>query len=112
MSSSDWRTPGASLSDKNARLEYKITQEEIIAQMRSGRFKYQQNVMHGNPYYKLLRHEIEEYIFDTYGVHELQRRQYMKRLEAIEKALRKHKRQITILNKEKVVVEKQLSTLA
>jgi len=52
-----WRTKGASLSDKNAREEYGITQEEIIRGIQAGKLQHRVNSAHGNPYLKLLLSE-------------------------------------------------------
>ena len=44
-----WRQKGATLSDKSARQEFGLTQEEIFGAMRAGKLQFQQNSMHGNP---------------------------------------------------------------
>ena len=44
-----WRQKGATLSDKSARHEFGLTQEEIFGAMRAGKLQFQQNSMHGNP---------------------------------------------------------------
>lgn len=44
-----WAKPGATMSDKSARKEFGLTQEEIYAGMRAGKLRYRENSMHGNP---------------------------------------------------------------
>ena len=56
---SSWSEKGATLSDKSARTEFGLTQEEIFAAMRAGKLQFQQNSMHGNPWFRFLRHEVE-----------------------------------------------------
>ena len=54
----EWNKKGASLSDKSARKEFGLTQEQIIDAISSGRLQYRQNHIHGNPYFRLLRAEV------------------------------------------------------
>lgn len=54
-----WQRQGATLSDKSARKEYGLTQNEIIEAIRDGRLQYRENSIHGNPFLRLLRHEVE-----------------------------------------------------
>jgi hypothetical protein len=54
-----WKQKGATLSDKSARQEFGLTQQEIYEAMRAGKLQFQQNSMHGNPWFRLLRHEVE-----------------------------------------------------
>ena len=50
---------GATLSDKTARSEYGLTQEEIHAAIDAGKLQYGPAAMHGNPW-RLLRREVED----------------------------------------------------
>ena len=45
----NWSQKGATLSDKSARQEYGLTQQEIIAAIRAGKLQYREGSMHGNP---------------------------------------------------------------
>ena len=47
------------MSDKSARQEFGLTQEEIIAAIRTGKLQVRESNMHGNPWFRLLRHEVE-----------------------------------------------------
>jgi hypothetical protein len=44
-----WTQPGATLSDKSARQEFGLTQQEIYAAIRSGKLQFREHNMHGNP---------------------------------------------------------------
>ena len=54
-----WSRKGATLSDKSARQEFGLTQQEIIAAIRAGKLQFRESNMHGNPWFRLLRHEVE-----------------------------------------------------
>lgn len=56
---SGWTRKGATLSDKTARKEFDLTQQEIVEASREGKLQFRENHIHGNPYLRLLRHEVE-----------------------------------------------------
>lgn len=56
---SEWQRKGATLSDKTARKEFRLTQDEIVQAIRAGKLQYRQNSIHGNPFLRLLRREVE-----------------------------------------------------
>ena len=45
----EWGRKGATLSDKTARAEYGLTQDEIYAAIDAGKLQYRPAAMHGNP---------------------------------------------------------------
>ena len=55
----EWGRKGATLSDKTARQEYGLTQDEIFAAIDAGKLQYRPAAMHGNPWLRLLRREVE-----------------------------------------------------
>jgi len=67
MSESSWNQKGAALSDKSARMEFGLTQEQIIDAIKCGKLQYRQNHMHGNPYFRLLRVEVESLAKELFG---------------------------------------------
>ena len=62
-----WSQKGATLSDKSARQEFGLTQQEIIAAIRVGKLQFRESNMHGKPWYRLLRHKIESLVRDKSG---------------------------------------------
>ena len=53
----EWSRKGATLSDKTARKELGLTQEEIVAAIDAGQLQYRVGNIHGNPWLRLLRRE-------------------------------------------------------
>lgn len=47
---SEWQRKGATLSDKTAREEFGLTQDEIVQAIRAGKLQYRRNSIHGNPF--------------------------------------------------------------
>src|SRR5258707_529489 len=55
----EWQRKGATLSDKTARQEFGLTQDEIYDAIDAGTLQYRQAAMHGYPWLRLLRREVE-----------------------------------------------------
>jgi len=84
-----WSRKGATLSDKSARQEFGLTQDEIIAAIRAGEFQFRERNMHGNPWYRLLRHEIESVVRDKSGQDNLHKKKFQKELAELNKEAKK-----------------------
>ena len=84
-----WSRKGATLSDKSARQEFGLTQEEIIAAIRAGKLQFRESNMHGNPWYRLLRHEVESLVRDESGLDHLHEKKLRKELADLDKEARK-----------------------
>lgn len=63
----DWARRGATLSDKTAREQFGLTQEQIETAIADGSLHYRIASMHGNPWLRLLRREVEEFVRVTHG---------------------------------------------
>jgi hypothetical protein len=59
---SEWQRKGATLSDKTARKEFGLTQDDIIWAIRAGKLHYREGSMYGNPWLRLLRREVESLV--------------------------------------------------
>ncbi len=62
----EWRQKGATLSDKTARKDFGLTQAEIEAAIDAGQLQYRVGVVHGNPWLRLLRREVNELMESAY----------------------------------------------
>src|ERR1022692_3980795 len=80
---SEWTCKGATLSDKSAREEFGLTQEEIHAAAQAGTLQYRVASMHGNPWLRLLRREVEALVIKKYGNSHLKDRQAKKELALV-----------------------------
>ena len=72
---SEWQRKGATLSDKTARKEFGLTQAEIVQAIRAGKLHYRDGAIHGNPFLRLLRREVEALIKTNHGDDFLKERQ-------------------------------------
>ena len=98
---SDWQRKGATLSDKTARKEYGLTQDEIEQAIQAGRLQYRLNSIHGNPFLRLLRQEVEALVKNEHGGKYLKDRQSNTDLARINRELKRLKTQIAVLEERK-----------
>lgn len=97
---SEWLRKGATLSDKTARKEFGLTQNEIvqgIRTIRTGKLQYRLNSAHGNPFLRLLRREIEALVKKKHGADFLKERQMNAELAQINREVKRLKRQLAAL---------------
>ena len=103
-----WRQKGATLSDKSARQEFGLTQEEIFGAMRAGKLQFQQNSMHGNPWFRLLRHEVEALVKEKSGKDGLQKKKFQKELADLDKEARKIKTRLKAIERRRAELTEKL----
>ncbi|MCP4542963.1 MAG: hypothetical protein GY832_38085 [Chloroflexi bacterium] len=97
----NWTQKGATLSDKSACKEFGLSQPEIIQAINEEKLQYRQNYMHGNPYFRLLREEVENLVVEKYGADYLRRQKLQQELAQVKRQLRKLKKETAVLEKRK-----------
>jgi len=98
---SEWQRKGATLSDKTARKELGLTQDEIVEAIRAGKLQCQICSMHGNPWLRLLRREVEALVKDKRGAKHLKDQQASAELARTEQELKRLSKQVAALEKQK-----------
>ena len=98
---SEWQRKGATLSDKTARKDFDLTQEEIVQAIRAGALHYRLNSVYGNPFLRLLRREVEALVKKKYGDNYLKDQQGKAELTRINRELKRLKTQIAALEARK-----------
>lgn len=101
MSDSIWTEKGATLSDKSACREFGLPHEEIINLIKTGKIQYRINNMHGNPYFRLIRSEVEAYVNEKFGKDYLKNKKLKTELAQVNKELRKLKTELKSLEHRK-----------
>jgi hypothetical protein len=100
-SDSEWQRKGATLSDKTARDEFGLTQDEIILSIRAGTLHYREGSMYGNPWLRLLRREVEALVRKKHGNNYLRGQQAKTELAGLNRELRRLKVRIAQLEARK-----------
>lgn len=104
----EWNRKGATLSDKTAKKEYGVDLEFIEKGIRAGKLEYRQGVIWGNPYLRLLRSQLEQYIAEELSVDQLAIVKKQTELRKIKKEITKFKKQLNELQFRKLELENQL----
>lgn len=63
----EWNRKGATLSDVTAQKEYGISRNFIVEGIRAGKLEYREGAIWGNPYLRILRSQLEQYIIEKLG---------------------------------------------
>ena len=102
MTTSQWTKQGGTLSHKNACKEFGFTEEEIIDAMRSGKLQYRKNYAHGNPYFRVLRTEIEALAIELQGNKAVENQKIKHKLRTLTREINSLKGKLASLEKQKV----------
>lgn len=108
MGYSEWSTKGGTLSDKSARKEFGLTQEEIIEAINDGKLQYRLNSIHGHPFLRLLRHEVEALVEEKHGSDLLKRKRFSKELSEVNRDIERLKAEIDSLEKRRKELQEML----
>jgi hypothetical protein len=108
----EWRRKGATLSDKSARSEFGLTQDEIIAAINAGKLRYRLGSMHGNPWFRLLRREVEDLVRTRQGEGYLRERQARTELARVNRELKQLRTQLAALEERRTALLSDLGEQA
>jgi hypothetical protein len=108
LSAEEWTRKGATLSDKTARAEFGLTQDEIIAAIRAGKLQYRPAAMHGNPWLRLLRREVEDLVSARHGEQYVRERQARAELARVNRELKQLRTQLAALEERRSVLLAEL----
>lgn len=108
ISDSMWSQKGATLSDKSARKEFGLTQQEIIEAIQSGKLQFRESNMHGNPWYRLLRQEVESLVQSKNGHDHLLKKKLQKELSDLNSEARKITTRLNAIERRKAELMKEL----
>lgn len=97
----EWGRKGGTLSHKTAEKEFGLTWGEMVAAIRAGKLQYREGSMHGNPWVRLLRREVEALVKEKRGANYVQDQKVKTELARIDRELRQLKSQIAKLEKQK-----------
>ena len=98
---SEWQRKGATLSDKTVQKEFGLTQDEVVQAIRAGKLHYREASMHGNPWLRLLRREVEALVKKKHGADFLKVQRAKAELAGVNRKLKQMKRQLAVLEKRK-----------
>ena len=101
----EWTRKGATLSDVTARKEYGVNSDFIIRGINAGTLEYREGAIHGNPYIRVLRSQLEAYIVDELGDDYLRRWQAKTELREIKQEINKLRKRLDELAARRAEIE-------
>jgi hypothetical protein len=105
----EWGRTGATLSDKTARAEFGLTQDEIYDAIDAGKLQYRPAAIHGNPWLRLLRREVEELVSTRHGERYLREQQARTELKRVNRELKQLRAQLTALEERRAALLSELA---
>ena len=102
----EWNRKGATLSDVTAKKEYGVSQDFIVKGIRAGKLEYREGVMWGNPYLRVLRSQLEQYIAEKLGADRLSSGKNQTELRKIKREMADLKKRLAELEARRTELDK------
>ena len=97
----EWTKKDGSLSDKTASKEFGLTRNDIIDAINEGKLQFREGSIYGNPFFRLLRSEVEKLVEEKFGKNYLIASKAKTELKNINKELKELKLKVEQLEKQK-----------
>jgi hypothetical protein len=104
----EWNRKGATLSDVTAQKEYGVSRDFIVKGIQTGRLEYREGAIWGNPYLRLLRSQLEQYIAAELGSDRLANSKNQTELRKIKKEMVELKKRLDALQARRTELEEQM----
>jgi len=104
----EWNRKGATLSDKTAKKEYGVDRDFVVKGIRAGKLEYREGAIWGNPYLRLLRSQLEQYIAEELGKDRLSNVKKQTELRKIKKEIASLKKKLNGLQARRTELEEQI----
>ena len=101
----EWNRKGATLSDVTGCKEYGVTRDFIVQGIRAGKLEYREGSVWGNPYLRVLRSQLEEYIAEQLSPKQLGDKKTQAELRKINKEIAALKKKLAGLQARKAEIE-------
>lgn len=104
----EWNRKGAVLSDVTAQKEYGVSRDFIVKGIRAGKLEYREGAIWGNPYLRILRRQLEQYIAEELGSSHLASTKTRTELRKIKKEIADLKQKLTALEVRQAELEQAI----
>ena len=105
----EWNRKGATLSNVTAQKEYRVSRDFIVEEIRAGKLEYRNGMIWGNPYLRILRSQLEQYITEELGAEHLSSSTNRTELRKIKKEMANLKKRLAELQTRRTEIEKSMS---
>ncbi|MFA7303038.1 MAG: hypothetical protein WC015_00900 [Methanoregula sp.] len=104
---SEWTKKGGTISNVTAEKEYGVDYDFIVRGIRAGKLQYREGEVWGNPFLRLLRSQVEQYIAEERGADYVADRKKATELRAVKKEMTQLKNRLKVLELRKAELEKK-----
>lgn len=104
----EWNRKGATLSDVTAKKEYGVSRDFIVKGIRTGKLEYREGAVWGNPYLRVLRSQLEQYIAEELGPDRLSSGKNQTELRKIKREMADLKKRLVELQARRTELEKAM----
>ena len=104
----EWNRKGATLSDVTAQKEYGVSRDFIVRGIQTGRLEYREGAIWGNPYLRILRSQLEQYIAAELGSDYLTSSKNQTELRKIKREMADLEKRLDELQTRRIELEKQM----
>ena len=104
----EWNRKGATLIDKTAKKGYGVDRDFVVKGIRAGKLEYREGAIWGNPYLRLLRSQLEQYIAEELGKDRLSNVKKQTELRKIKKEIASLKKKLNGLQARRTELEEQI----
>lgn len=101
----EWNRKNATLSDVTAKSDYGVDHDFIIKGIKTGKLEYRDGAIWGNPYLRILRSQLEEYIAAELGSRYLAKIKNEAELRAVKKQISSAQKNLKVLELRKKELE-------
>jgi hypothetical protein len=81
---------------QDRREEFGLTQDDIYAAIRAGKLQYRRAAMHGNPWLRLLRREVEAIAREAHGDRDVNQQQARAELRRVNREIRRLRAELSL----------------
>jgi hypothetical protein len=106
----EWNRKGGTLSDATAFKKYGVTHDFIVEGIRAGKIEYRDGAIWGNPYFRVLRSELERYIAERHGSEYLVARKAQAEMRVIKREMADMRSKLAVLEARKAKLEQVIKT--
>jgi hypothetical protein len=106
----EWNRKGATLSDVTAKAEYGVSRDCIVHGIQTGKLEYREGSIWGNPYLRVLRSQLEQYIAEELGEDSLRRVKNQTAVRRVKKEIADLKKRLVRLQERQKELEASLGT--
>ncbi|MBI5590772.1 MAG: hypothetical protein HY881_09845 [Deltaproteobacteria bacterium] len=104
----EWNRKGSTLSDTSAQKEYGVDRSFIVKGIKAEKLEYREGSLYGNPWLRILRSQLEQYIAEELGAAYLSDMKNRTELRKIKKEVTDLKKRLDVLQARKTEIEQSM----